>query len=231
MAALTAVRTSAVREITFDVRPLAANAKVWKGALAICLLSGTSKGYYQQGAAVNGVVVGRFTETVDNTAGADGALSANIDFFHERHLFLLANDAAGLIAVANREAACYALDDQTASINAGPNARLGVVYDVTTEGVWVEVGVPAAGASSITSGTSTLVAGTKVVTAPITANSVVLVSMRDPGAGAIPAFAALDVPVGTRVNGVAGSFTVNAIDNTKALIASAICTFDYVIIG
>lgn len=83
-------------------------------------------------------------------------------------------------------------------------------------------------------GTGTLAAGTLVVPATITAASKIQITMRDPGAGAIAAFAALDAPVAQRVVGVTGlggQFTVNAIDNTKATIATAVCTFDWEVRG
>jgi hypothetical protein len=236
MTALAKERASSVREVTRDLRPLAANAKVFKGALAVCINGGTSKGFYQQGSlAIAGVAVGRFTQTVDNTGGADGALTAEIHFFEERHLFLLANDAGTPVAVADREGLCYVFDDQTVTQAAGATTEAGVVYDVTTEGVWVAIRevLPAeTSAPRIQSGTSTLVAGTKTVNGVVlTATSRIVVTMKDPGAGAITGMGALDVPVAGRTVGNAGSFIVNAIDDSKATIATAVSTFDYVIIG
>lgn len=81
---------------------------------------------------------------------------------------------------------------------------------------------------TVQGGTSTLVAGTvTIATANITANSRILIQMKDPGAGAITGFAGFEVPVASRVVGAPGSFTVNAIDDTKAPIATAVCTFDW----
>jgi hypothetical protein len=54
--------------------------------------------------------------------------------------------------------------------------------------------------------------------------------MKDPGAGAITGMAGFDVPVASR-NTSTGQFVVNAIDDSKAVIATAVCTFDYLIIG
>lgn len=82
------------------------------------------------------------------------------------------------------------------------------------------------------SGTGTLSSGTlSIATATITSSSKILVSMRDPGAGALTTFIGLDVPVGTRVNGAPGTFVVNAIDNAKATLATAVCTFDWFVIN
>lgn len=89
----------------------------------------------------------------------------------------------------------------------------------------------ASNANSGESGTATLAAGTvTIASAKLTANSRILLTMKDPGAGAITAFAALDAPAANRdVN--AGTFVVNAIDNTKAVINTAVCTFDWLIVG
>lgn len=82
------------------------------------------------------------------------------------------------------------------------------------------------------SGTATLVSGTVTIsTATITANSRIVITMKDFGAGAITGLAALAVPVANRTPGAPGSFVVNAIDDAKALIATAACTFDWVVVG
>jgi|SRR6185295_2308313 len=239
MSALTTVRVgSLVREVTRDKRPLAAGAKVYQGALAVAIISGTSRGYYKQGAAGEvSVAVGRFTETVDNTGGLDGAVSAEIHFFRERHLFLLDNDTGTALTVADRESACWVLDDHTVTGASASNGEAGRVYDVTSEGVWVEIGqsppqelsVP-----NIQTGTSTLVSGTKTITGvTLTSTSRITATMKDPGSGAITGFAALDIPVGSRTAGAAGtgSFVVNAIDDSKAVITTAVSTFDWQIVG
>lgn len=96
-------------------------------------------------------------------------------------------------------------------------------------GATVEAAVPAA---AIQAGTDTLVNGTKAIaTATITASSRIIVTMKDPGAGAITGFADFDVPAASRVVGAPGSFTVNAIDDAKATIATAVCTFDWLVIN
>jgi hypothetical protein len=241
MAALTKPRIGSLRVITRDKRPLAANAKVFQGALAVAILSGPSGGYYAQGQAGSVVAVGRFKDTVDNTGGANGALSAEIEFFKERWIYLLDNDTASAVVVGDRENGCYILDDHTVTHASGGNGPAGVVYDVTAEGIWVEVRAPLPGLSglpggqavpNIQSGTSALVAGTKTIAGvTLTANSVIVPMMRDPGAGAIPAFATLDAPAAGRTLGANGSFVVNAIDNTKAVIATAGSTFDWLVIG
>lgn len=80
-------------------------------------------------------------------------------------------------------------------------------------------------------GTSTLSSGTVTISGvTLTASSRILVTMKDPGAGAITGMAGFDVPVASRDTG-AGSFVVNAIDDAKAVINTAVCTFDYLIYG
>lgn len=82
---------------------------------------------------------------------------------------------------------------------------------------------------SIQGGTGTLINGTVTVAANITASSRVNVTMTDPGAGAITGFAALQVS--NKVVGAPGSFDVTAIDDAKATIATAVCVFDWVVVG
>ena len=79
-------------------------------------------------------------------------------------------------------------------------------------------------------GTATLASGTVTISGvTLTANSRIYVTMKDPGAGAITSFADLDTPVASRNVG-AGTFVVNAIDASKATIATAVCTFDWLVI-
>lgn len=237
MTALAAGRPSSVKTVTREVRPLAAGAKVWKGGLAIAItgVGSTSRGYYKQGDATSvGIAVGRFYADADNTAGADGDVSVDIHFLQERSLLLLNNDGGTAVVVADRESGCYVFDDQTVSQVASAQSVAGVVYDVTSEGVWVEVGarLPVEQVfPRIQTGTSTLVAGTKSITGvQLTANSRIAITMKDPGAGAITGFGAFRTPAASRNVG-AGSFVVDAIDDAKAVIATAVCTFDWMIIG
>lgn len=89
----------------------------------------------------------------------------------------------------------------------------------------------ASNANAGESGTATLVAGTvTIASAKLTADSKILLSMKDPGAGAITGFAGLAAPAASR-NVAAGTFVVNAIDDSKATIATAVCTFDWLIVG
>lgn len=227
---LAKTRPGSVRTVTFDKRPLAA-VKVWKGGLAAC-----KAGFFQAASGdPDEVVVGRFYENVDNSAGSAGDKKANIQHFRERRVFLLDNDTGTAVVATDREHPCSLLDDHTATGFAPASGAGAIVYDVTSEGVWVELPFPAspddAGLPRIQSGTTTLISGTKTVTGvTLTASSRIMLAMKDPGAGAITGFGALDAPAASR-NTSTGQFVINAIDDAKAVIATAVCTVDYLIVG
>lgn len=137
MAALTQERVGSVREVTRDLRPMTAAVKAFKGGLACA-----AAGYYKPAVAGTGArIVGRFAQTIDNAGGAAGAKNVDIHFLRERHLFLLANSGTNPVTVAMRETVCYAEDDQTVGSLATGFSVAGLVYDVTAEGVWVEIEV------------------------------------------------------------------------------------------
>jgi hypothetical protein len=221
MAALTSGKSGSVREVTRDKRPLAANAKVFKGGLAVCNLSGANRGFYQQAVAAGPgqVVVGRWYEDADNTGGANGAISADLHFLRERHLHLLANDGGTAVVAADRESPCQVLDDQTVT-GASGNARAGLVYDVTTEGVWVEhqgTDLPA----KVQTGTATLVGGTVTVTGvALTSKSVITMSHKTVGGTA----GVLTAPAASR-NTSTGQFVITSVSGTDT------STVDWVITG
>jgi hypothetical protein len=81
--------------------------------------------------------------------------------------------------------------------------------------------------SKFQSGTDTLAVGQKAVAATLTSNSRIFITMKDPGAGAITGFAALEVGSAGRL---ANQFTVTAIDDTKTKIDTAVCTFDWLVV-
>jgi len=79
----------------------------------------------------------------------------------------------------------------------------------------------------VQAGTGTLAAGSATIPAVLDAASRIKVSMNDPGAGAITGFASFEVPAASRTLGTPGTFVVNAIDDAKALIGTAVSTFDW----
>lgn len=108
--------------------------KIWGGSL----IMRNAAGYLTKGATATGCVgVGRAEKTVDNTAGANGALSVE----YRIGLFLFANSAAGdLITIADIGKLCYIVDDQTVAKTDGTatRSRAGIVDGLEANGaVWV----------------------------------------------------------------------------------------------
>lgn len=136
MTALTAERNTQRREGKLRNYPMAANAKILAGALA--MLNAT--GYATKGATATGqVCAGRAEETVDNTGGADGAKTINVIPGE----FKFANSAAGdAITIAEIGDNCYIVDDQTVAKTDGAGTRsvAGKITGVESDGVWVDAG-------------------------------------------------------------------------------------------
>jgi hypothetical protein len=115
--------------------PMAASTKIWAGTIA-CL---NSSGKLTKGAASATLkAVGVAPATIDNSAGLVDAINGQVEIgvFGP---FL--NSAGGdAIALADVNATCYIVDDETVAKTDGTGARsaAGRVWDVTTEGVWVK---------------------------------------------------------------------------------------------
>lgn len=89
MVALTSERNTRLRLGDLRVEPVAAAVKIWGGSL----IMRNAAGYLTKGAtATNCVAVGRAEKTVDNSAGANGAV--NVEY--RTGSFLFANSAAGV---------------------------------------------------------------------------------------------------------------------------------------
>lgn len=114
--------------------PVAATKKLYAGTIA-CL---SATGFATPGAvATTLIAVGRVKEFVDNSAGADGDLTVNV----ERGCFRFNNSAAAdAITLAQVGTNCYIVDDNTvAKTNGGATRSVaGVIRDVDANGVWVE---------------------------------------------------------------------------------------------
>lgn len=228
MAALTSQKPNSIRTVKRDRRELAAGVTAIKGGLAACVA-----GYYRPATgAIGETVKGRFTETVANP-GAAGAARAEVEFFRERTLILLVNDGTNPVVVAAREKSCSTLDDQTVRSSTAALSDAGVVYDVTSEGVWVEPDAPALpddDVPNITRGNATLVSGTVTISAPLTASSRIFATMRDRGAGSMTGVVGFEVPNASRNVG-AGTFVLRAIDGAGAVVATAVPTVDWMVVG
>lgn len=132
MVALSAERNTARRMGDTRNEPLAASVKVWKGGIVMR----NSAGYLTKGATVTGAFgVGRAEATVDNSAGAAGALS--IDY--RPGTFRFANFATDLITQADVGKLCYIVDDQTVAKTdgTGTRSRAGIVEGIESSSVWV----------------------------------------------------------------------------------------------
>lgn len=136
MVALTEGRTTPKRDSKTFGRPVAATKKIFEGAL-VCL---NASGFATPGAVATTLKAdGLALSTVDNTTGADGALTVQV----ERGTFRFANSAAGdLIVRADIGASAYVVDDQTvAKTNGGATRSVaGTIVDVDAQGVWVKIG-------------------------------------------------------------------------------------------
>ena len=111
--------------------------KAYAGAIAVL-----SAGYIAPATtALNLKCVGRFEQTSDNLLGADGA--KNVDVLQGvfgPYVNSAAGDAIAQLDVGND---CFLVDDQTlAKTNGGgTRSRAGIVVKVTSEGVYVLMGL------------------------------------------------------------------------------------------
>lgn len=136
MGALTADRNTAERTGELLSAGCAAAVVCRAGGIAVLDASGNIK----PGVAATGLIcVGRFEETVDNSAGLADALTATA----KRGVFRYANSAAAdAITVAEIGDACFIVDDQTVAKTDDTGARsvAGIIADVDSAGVWVRMG-------------------------------------------------------------------------------------------
>ena len=136
MTALSAERNTKERSGDLEEYPVKAATTCYQGGLAV--LSG---GYAAPGSTATGLVaIGRFADTVNNSAGAAGALLARV----KRGKFKFANSAStDLITQANAGSDCYIVDDQTVALTNGTStrSRAGIIVGVDSDGVWVQIGL------------------------------------------------------------------------------------------
>lgn len=115
--------------------PVAATTKVEMGKLA-CL---NASGYAVEGSeSATLTAVGRFEETVDNSAGGNGDLCVDI----RRGIFLFGNSGTDAVTQASVGKRVYIEDDETVSAtdNDGARSAAGICLELTSDGVWVAVG-------------------------------------------------------------------------------------------
>lgn len=136
MAALTQDRDTQRRTGKKGSGPVAAATKIFAGSI-VCAQTGAA--FLTKGATATTLRgIGVAEETVDNSAGAAGALNVPYD---RDGWFRFANSSAGdLITLADVGVDCYIVDDQTVAKTNGTNTRsvAGKVRDVDASGVWIE---------------------------------------------------------------------------------------------
>lgn len=133
MTATTQDRNTPHRDGELIAVPLASGAKVLAGTLACA----SATGFGTPGATATTLAyLGRFEEAVDNTAGADGALTALV---RRGRAFKWENDAADPVTQASLGRNCFVVDNQTvAKTNSGnTRSQAGLVVGVDADGVWV----------------------------------------------------------------------------------------------
>jgi hypothetical protein len=135
MTALSADRLTLTKDGKIRSVPVAAGKYIYAGALVVA----SATGFAEPGLTATTVTaLGRADAAVDNTLGADGAVNVTV----RRGVFAFVSAGGGdTITAANRGATVYVVDDQTVALTNGGNTRsaAGRVYDVDSDGVWVEI--------------------------------------------------------------------------------------------
>lgn len=133
MAALSEPRVTPRRDGRGFGRAVAAAKKIFEGSI-VCL---NATGFATPGATATTLVAdGVALSTVDNSAGADGDKTVEV----EKGVFRFGNSAStDAITRAEIGDDCYIVDDQTVAKTSGTNTRsiAGKIVDVDSVGVWV----------------------------------------------------------------------------------------------
>lgn len=112
--------------------PQAASTTVYAGALVFKNASGYAE---PATAALGKLPLGVAMEQSAN-AGANGAVNVKV----KRGVFQFAAETGDEPTIAHKGQICYAADDQTVGMTPGVRSAAGIVVDVDTNGVWVDVG-------------------------------------------------------------------------------------------
>jgi hypothetical protein len=138
MAAITIERNTARgAESAFPSGPLPykmkGGVKILKGTIVVL-----DAGFAKHGvAAASLIVVGKAAETVDNTAGADGALEIQV----EEGIFKFGNHGVNTVVAANVGSDCYIEDNQTVGNLITGKSRAGKIMRLESSGVYVKIGL------------------------------------------------------------------------------------------
>ena len=136
MVALSNDKVSQVRDGRQHVGPVAANTRIFQGAL-VCR---NAAGDIVPGSVSTTLkAVGLATARADNTGGAAAAI--NVAF--ERGVFVFVNDVADPITKADVENSAYITDDQTVCRTSAASTKsiAGKIVDIDSSGVWIRIGL------------------------------------------------------------------------------------------
>ncbi|WP_410499700.1 hypothetical protein [Chitinibacter sp. S2-10] len=134
MTIATADRNTAHKDGELVRVPVAGAVKILGGTI-VCA---SATGFGTPGAtAATLAYLGMADECVDNTAGADGALTVGVRL---GRAFKWANDGGDPVTQASLGRPCYIVDNQTvAKTNgAGTRSQAGIVVGIDADGVWVK---------------------------------------------------------------------------------------------
>lgn len=132
--ALAADRNTPMKDGELIAVPVAANAKIYAGALTVA----NATGYAAPGSTATTLTyLGRAEESVDNTGGADGAKTVQV---RRKKAFKFKNSGADAVTQAELGKACYIVDDETVAKTNGTGTRsaAGIVVGIEADGVWVQ---------------------------------------------------------------------------------------------
>jgi hypothetical protein len=111
---------------------MAASTTIFQGSL-VCL---NASGLLVPGSTATTLrALGRAEET--KVSGASGVTRCKVS----TGVFKYANDGGDPVTAAARGAVCYITDDQTVSITSTGKSVAGVVVEVDSDGVWVNIGL------------------------------------------------------------------------------------------
>ena len=132
--ALTQDRNTPSKDTELVSVPVAAGAVIHAGALVVA----NATGFAAPGStALNLTYLGRADEAVDNSAGADGAVTVKV---HRGKRFLFGNAVADPVTQASMGKPAFIVDDETVAATNGANTRsqAGIVTNVDADGVWIQ---------------------------------------------------------------------------------------------
>lgn len=114
------------------VVPVKANAKLYGGGMA----AADANGFAVPGAKAAALTyLGRVESAVDNTGGADGAVTVLV----KRSVFKFENDATNPVTAAHIKKDCYFIDDQTVTSLSTGSSKAGVVLGIDNGQVIVDM--------------------------------------------------------------------------------------------